>query len=325
MNENTSFKSFDIGGLRLRNNLIAAPMAGLSSLPYRLLAMECGCALAISEMVSAEGSVRARDKTRRYFSNDGKVRPFGLQVFGTNPDSIARSIESFEDEPVDLIDINMGCPVKKVVKKGAGAALMRDVKLAASIVRKAKESTSLPITVKIRSGWDSKSINCAEFAGAIEEAGADAIVVHPRTRAQEFRGSAEWKLIGEVKGAVGIPVIGNGDVRSREDAVRMVEETGCDGVMIGRGAVGNPWIFRKLLDPDYLGPSRGERGGHAARHLEMLCEFAGEKIGVLNMRQILPWYGKGIPGVKKFLQRTNTLKKPADLKKAIEEFFGTSI
>jgi tRNA-dihydrouridine synthase B len=317
------FHSLEIGRLRLKNNLVAAPMAGLSSLPYRMLAMECGCALAISEMVSAEGSVRARDKTRRYFSNDERVRPFGLQVFGSNQDSIARSIESFGEEPVDLVDINMGCPVKKVVKKGAGAALMRDVKLAAAIVRRAKEATDLPVTVKMRSGWDSKSINCAEFAKAMESAGADAIVVHPRTRTQEFRGSADWRLIGEVKRAVNIPVIGNGDVRTRHDATRMVEETGCDGLMIGRGAVGNPWIFRELLDLDYRGPSRSERGESAARHLDMLCEFAGEKIGVLNMRQILPWYGKGIPGVKKFLQKTNTLKKCIDLKKAIEEFFGT--
>jgi tRNA-dihydrouridine synthase B len=319
------FAPLRIGRLRLKNNLAAAPMAGLSSLPYRMLAMECGCSLAISEMVSAEGSVRAREKTRRYFANDERVRPFGLQVFGSNPESIAKAIESFSGKPVDLIDVNMGCPVKKVVKKGAGSALMKDTERASAIVRSIKRATALPVTVKIRSGWNADSINCVDFARAMESAGADAIIIHPRTKAQEFRGSADWKLIGEVKRAIKVPVIGNGDVRTRDDAIRMLEETGCDGVMIGRGAVGNPWIFRKMLDPDYHGPSITERGESAARHLDMLCELAGEKIGVLNMRQILPWYGKGIPGVKKFLQSTNSLKKPTGLKKAIEDFFREDI
>jgi len=321
MNEKTPFKPIEIGQLALRNNLIAAPMAGLSSLPYRMLAMESGCALAISEMVSAEGSVRAREKTRRYFANDERVRPFGLQIFGSNPDSIARAVESFGDEPVDLIDVNMGCPVKKVVKKGAGSALMKDTARASEIVRSIRRSTDLPVTVKIRSGWDSSSINCAEFAGAMEQAGADAIIVHPRTKRQEFRGKADWSLIAKVKRAVGVPVIGNGDVRTRDDAIRMLTETGCDGVMIGRGAVGNPWVFRQILDPSYDGPTKLERGEHAARHLDMLCELAGEKIGVLNMRQILPWYGKGIPGVKKFLQRACTLKRRDELAAVISDFF----
>lgn len=324
MNEKTPFKPFEVGNLRLRNNLIAAPMAGLSSLPYRMLAMECGCALAISEMVSAEGSVRAREKTRRYFANDKRVRPFGLQVFGSGPEAIARAVESFSDEPVDLIDVNMGCPVKKVVKKGAGSALMKDATRASEIVRSVRRSTDLPVTVKIRSGWNADSINCVEFASAMEQAGADAIIVHPRTKAQEFRGKADWNLIGEVKRAVNVPVIGNGDVKTRADAIRMLSETGCDGVMIGRGAVGNPWVFRQILDPSYRGPSRRERGSHAARHLDMLCELAGEKIGVLNMRQILPWYGKGIPGVKKFLQRACTLKRRDELANIIIEFFGKS-
>lgn len=326
MNNNRTqiFHKLEIGRLQLKNNLVAAPMAGLSSLPYRVLAMECGCALAISEMVSAEGSTKAREKTRRYFANDEAVRPFGLQIFGADPGAVARAIESFEGKPVDLIDINMGCPVKKVVKKGAGSALMCDTETAASIVTAAKSRTALPVTAKIRSGWNAESINCVEFARALQDAGVDAISVHPRTRSQEFRGSADWNMIARVKAAVKVPVIGNGDVKCREDAIRMIDETGCDGIMIGRAAVGNPWIFRKILDPDYMGPSRSERGSQAIRHLEMLCEFAGEKIGIFNMRQMLPWYGKGIPGIKKFLQRACLLKNRNELLTEITEFFGKS-
>lgn len=317
-----AFAPFAIGPLRLRNNLIAAPMAGLSSLPYRMLAMECGCALAVSEMVSAEGLIRARERTRRYFANDAGVRPFGLQLFGARADAIARAAASFEDEPVDLIDINMGCPVPKVVKKGAGSGLMRDVAKAQAIVRAAKAATSKPLTVKIRAGWDEDSINCVEYAQAMEHAGADAIAVHPRTRAQGFRGTSDWSLIAAVKTAVNVPVIGNGDVASREDALRMIGETGCDGVMIGRAAVGNPWIFRQILDPGFSGPSAGERGAEAARHLDMLCALAGEHIGVLNMRQILPWYGKGIPGVKHFLRQAHAAKTREELMRAISGFFA---
>jgi nifR3 family TIM-barrel protein len=324
INETTSdiFAPIAIGTLRLRNNLIAAPMAGLSSLPYRMLAMEFGCALAISEMVSAEGTTRARERTRRYFANDAGPRPFGLQIFGSNPDSIARAVESLRDEPIDLIDINMGCPVHKVVKKGAGSGLMRNIDNATAIVRAVKAATALPVTAKIRAGWDEHSINCTEFAQALEAAGADAITVHPRTRAQGFRGKSDWSLITAVKKATGVPVIGNGDVATREDAVRMLRETGCDGVMIGRAAVGNPWIFKHLIDPAYAGPSTEERGAEAARHLSMLCALVGERIGVLNMRQILPWYGRGISGVKHFLKDAHAAKTREELLRVIDTFFG---
>jgi nifR3 family TIM-barrel protein len=318
------FEAIEIGGLRLRNSLIAAPLAGLTSLPYRTLAMECGCALAISEMVSAEGTIRARDRTSRYFSNDESVRPFGVQLFGADPGSIAAAVRGLEGEPVDLIDINMGCPVKKVVGKGAGAALMRNPRLAEKVVGAARGATRLPLTVKMRAGWDAGSINCAEIARAAEGAGADAVIVHPRTRSQFYRGDADWRLIAEVRRAVSIPVVGNGDVRSRDDAVRMISETGCDGVMIGRAAVGNPWIFRRMLDEGYGGPSPAERGGQAARHLDMLCSFVGEFRGVRMMRQVLPWYGKGIKGVRKFLRGANAIEAADDLKAAIAEFFGAS-
>jgi len=318
---NDHFHKLAIGTLTLRGNLIAAPMAGLSSLPYRILAMEMGCSLAISEMVSAEGAIRGRNKTRRFFANDKNVRPFGVQLFGAKPDAFTEAIESFEEEPIDLVDINMGCPVRKVCRKGAGTALMKTPKLAAKIIAAVRSATTRPVTVKIRSGWDDKSINCTEIAKIAEDCGADAIAVHPRTRKQEFRGSADWKFIGEVKSVVKIPVIGNGDIGCRDDAIRMIDETGCDGVMIGRKALGNPWIFRKILDANYIGPTLAERGHIAMRHLEMLGKFVGEDHAVMNMKAILPWYTKGIPGVKSFMREAQ--RKPAyeELRDTIEGFF----
>jgi tRNA-dihydrouridine synthase B len=317
------FRPLKIGNLKLHNNLIAAPMAGLSSLPYRILAMECGCSLAISEMVSAEGIIRAEERSRRYFTNDKRVRPFGLQLFGSNPEAIYSAIKKLEGEAIDLIDINMGCPVKKVVNKGAGAALMRDPKNAARIVAAARKATLLPVTVKIRAGWDKGSINCAEVARAAQDAGADAVVIHPRTKQQNYGGSALWGLIGEVKDTLKIPVIGNGDVHTRADAVKMLKETRCDGVMIGRAAVGNPWIFCEMLDEGHVKPDFEERGRTALRHFDMLCQFIGEKLAVLNMRQILPSYGKGFCGIKRFRERVHGINTPAELKREIENFFDS--
>ena len=315
------FCPLKIGSLELKNNLIAAPMAGLSSLPYRLLAIEQGCALAISEMVSAEGTIRAHAKTERYFTNDPEARPFGVQLFGANPASISQAIKMLENEPIDLIDINMGCPVKKVCSKGAGAALMCTPKIVEDIVCTARHSTKRPLTVKIRSGWNDDSINCVEIAQIAEAAGADAVAVHGRTKSQEFRGFANWKWIADVKAKLKIPVIGNGDVKCRADAIRMIDETGCDGVMIGRAAVGNPWIFRAILDENFEEPTSHERGATAIRHLDHLCNFMGERLAIHNMRTVLLWYGKGLHGIKRFMQDINRINDVDELKKAIGIFF----
>lgn len=311
-----------IGNLALKNRLIAAPMAGLSSLPYRMLAMENGCSLAISEMVSAEGAIRGRKKTSRYFTNDENIRPFGVQVFGTDPQAFVRAIESFEGMPIDLVDINSGCPVNKVCKKGAGSALMKDPPLIGRIVRACKKVSKLPITLKIRSGWSATSINCIDIAKIAEDAGADAIAIHPRTRAEMFKGKSNWKLIAQVKKSVSIPVIGNGDVKTREDALRMLDETACDAVMIGRAAVGNPWIFRQILEEGYDGPTKKERGETAIRHLNMMAELVGSDRAVSNMKAVIPWYSKGIPGVRDFMRVAMMEKKFDKFEDAIASFFG---
>ena len=316
------FKSISIGSLRLKNNLIAAPMAGISSLPYRMLAMEQGCALAISEMVASEGAIRAKEKSEKYYRNDPSVRPFGIQVWGAKPAIVYDAIKMLENLPVDLFDINMGCPAKKICKKGAGSALMKTPDLALEVIRSARKATDKPLTVKIRAGWEQTQINCVEIAKLAESEGADAITIHPRTRMEWFKGKSNWELIGQVKAAVKIPVIGNGDVKNREDALKMLETTSCDAVMIGRAAVGNPWIFREILEENYEHPNRKEMGKTALRHLEMLNEFYDDNRAILNMRKMLPWYGKGISGVKHFLRDIYKIDDHDVLVNRIKEFFS---
>lgn len=316
------FHAIDIGGLSLKNNLIAAPMAGLSSLPYRLLAIEQGCALAFSEMVSAEGTIRAHARTKRYYANDSRSRPFGVQLFGSDPKAISDAILMLEAETIDLMDINMGCPVKKVCSKGAGSALMCTPAKVSAIVASARMATKRPLTVKIRSGWNDDSINCVEIARIAADAGADAITVHPRTKRQEFKGKANWKYIADVKAAVKIPVIGNGDVKCRADALRMFEETGCDAIMIGRAAIGNPWVFAEILNENCPKPAPAARGEAAIRHMSMLCTLMGERLALLNMRTILPWYGKGFHGIRGLMRDAAQAQTTDELNVMIGDFFG---
>jgi len=317
------FAGISIGSLELTSNLIAAPMAGLSSLPYRMLALEQGAGLVMSEMVSVEGAIRSHERTHRYFENDERARPFGIQLFGTDPKTMNWAVCMLENEPADLIDINMGCPVKKVCSKGAGAAMMKTPKRTAEVIRSARNSTSRPLTIKLRSGWDEDSINCVEMARIAEAEGVDAVTIHPRTRAQVFSGKADWSLIAKVKDAVTIPVIGNGDVVCRADALRMLSETGCDAIMIGRAAVGNPWIFRMILDEDASPPTQKEKAELIAEHMELLKNFAGEHYAILGMRQILPWYVKGTPNVKAFLGNAQRISNFDELKESVTSFLSS--
>lgn len=319
MIDSMKFGPLRIGSLVLKNNLIAAPMAGLSALPYRILAMENGCALAISEMIASEGLIRAQEKTRHLFVNDERVRPFGVQLFGANPSSFAKAIEILEEEAIDLIDINMGCPVKKVCRKGGGSALMKEPALVKEICRAARRATKRALTVKMRIGWDGSSINCREIAAIAEGEGMDAVSIHGRTREQFYSGLADWNAIAEVKAKLKIPVIGNGDIKCREDAIRIIEQTGCDGIMIGRAAIGNPWLFAQILDPSAKNPTIDARRGAAIRHLSMLVSLLGEKGAVLAMRSIAPWYAKGLHGVRKFRSELHKITNSAEMIECINE------
>jgi tRNA-dihydrouridine synthase B len=291
--------------------LFLAPMAGITDLPFRILCKELGAEVLITEMVSTRGIFYGDKKTERLLEMDQREHPIGLQLFGNEEEFFAYAVKKVENYPYDFININMGCPTPKIVKNGDGCALMRDPALASGIIRSAVEATGKPVTVKIRKGWDDHQVNAVEFSARAEESGAAALAVHGRTREQFYSGKADWEVIKRIKDSVAIPVIGNGDVRSPEDAVAMKEATGCDGIMIGRGALGDPWIFQEIRHYMDTGeklppPSLGARFKVILRHLDMALAFHGERLGMLEMRKHLVWYLKGLPHssqVKESLQR----------------------
>ena len=289
-----------IGKIVLDNPVILAPMAGVTDLPFRLLAKEMGCALVYSEMVSNKGLLYKNCRTVDLMQIDPRERPVAIQLFGSDPEGMAKAAYIVEQAGADIIDINMGCPAAKIVKNGEGSALMRRPELAQKIMASVVAAVQIPVTVKIRKGWDAATVNAVEMAMRAEQAGISAISVHGRTREQFYQGTADWEIIRQVKNAVKIPVIGNGDVRMPEDAARMLTLTGVDGIMIGRGAQGNPWIFRRVIH--YLetgeilpGPTVGERMEMLRRHLDMLLDFKGEYTGIREMRSHAAWYTKGLP------------------------------
>ncbi len=281
-----------IGPISLERPYILAPLAGYTDLPFRLLCREMGAALCFSEMISCHGLVHAQAKTLALLESTEDERPVGMQIFGHDPGLMGEAAAIISTRPVDLIDINMGCPVRKVVKKGSGAALMKDFDLAAAIIEKVVASTPLPVTVKFRSGWDSDHIVAADFAEMAAQAGAAALTVHPRTRSQAFGGKADWRIIAEVKERVAVPVIGNGDILTYQDGQDMLHQTGCDGVMIGRGALGNPWIFTAEGRPS----SWQARMKVLLRHLELACRFLPRATMLFRMKNHACRYLSGLPG-----------------------------
>ena len=291
----------NIGALAIDPPFVLAPLAGYTDSPMRRLARRFGASMVWTEMVSAEGAVRGGEKTLSLLAFHPDERPIAVQLFGARPESLAEAARRAEDLGPDVIDLNVGCPARKVVKGGAGAALMREPGLLAEIAEALVGATRLPVTAKIRSGWDSDSVNAVEIATLLEARGVSAILVHPRTRAQGFTGVSDWSVIRRVRSAVGIPVIGSGDVVEPSDAVRMMEQTSCDAVMIGRSAVGNPWIFSRCAQLAASGtaeppPGLADRISVAITHLDLMVESKGERRGVLEMRKHIVAYLRGFPG-----------------------------
>lgn len=315
----------NIGLLRLKNNICLAPMAGITDLPFRTLVREFGCGLAFTEMVSATGLVRGMGKTCRYLDSSLGDRPLGVQLFGSDPETLAEATRMTVERGADLVDMNMGCPVKKVVKTGSGAALMRDPQRAAAILQAMRKATKLPFTLKIRAGWRPGEVNALAIGRIAEDCGIDAVILHPRTVDQGFSGEADWRLIAALKEQLRIPVIGSGDVLLPEDAVRMFRETGCDGVMVGRGSLGNPWLIRNILyrlsGRDFFEPSLSERTEIIRRHLAMAVEYYGEKVGTRDFRKHLLWYTKGLRGGAQFRAAAGKITDPASVEKALQDYF----
>lgn len=289
-----------IGDVTLDNRLILAPMAGVTDQPYRLLCREQGCALVVTEMVSAKAILYRNKNTKALLAVSEKERPAAVQLFGSDPEILGRIAAQVEEGPCDIIDLNLGCPVPKIVNNGEGSALMKDLKKAEEIFASVVKHTKKPVTVKFRKGFNDSQVNAVELARIAEGCGLSAVAVHGRTREQYYSGKADWEIIRQVKEAVGIPVIGNGDVFAPQDVKRMLEETGCDGVMIGRGAKGNPWIFSASLHYLKTGqvppkPGIGEIREMILRHGKLLAEFKGERTAMQEMRKHIAWYTAGLP------------------------------
>lgn len=320
-------KKLKIGNVTLENNIILAPMAGVTDLPFRLLCREQGAGLICMEMVSAKAIMYHNRNTEALLEIHPEETPVSLQLFGSDPDIISEMAKRIEERPFSILDINMGCPVPKVVNNGEGSALMKNPALVEAIVSKTVKAISKPVTVKIRKGFDDDHVNAVEVAKAAEAAGAGAVAVHGRTRAQFYAGSADWEIIAKVKAALSIPVIGNGDVTDGESARRLLEETGCDGVMVGRGARGNPWIFREILNYLRDGVRHGEPTPEEVketvlRHAGLQLAYKGEYIGIREMRKHVSWYTAGYPGSARLRQRINEMETFEDLEKSIVSIFS---
>ncbi|TAH74910.1 MAG: tRNA dihydrouridine synthase DusB [Anaerolineaceae bacterium] len=322
--------SFNIGNVKIKGNLSLGPMAGVTDLPFRLLCKEKGVDLVYTEMISGKGIRYNNKNTKDLLAVSNDEKPVAIQLFGSDPDILADAVKQIEDINYDILDINMGCPVPKVVNNGEGSALMCNPKLVADIINKAVRTTDKPVTVKIRKGFTKDDINGVEIAKIAEQNGAAAVAVHARTRDQYYSGKADWDIIRKVKEAVSIPVIGSGDVVTPNDARNMLTQTGCDGIMIARGARGNPWIFEQVkayLDHGIIKakPEFSEVSDMILRHCRLAIEYKGDYVGMREMRKHVAWYISGFPGSAKFRGRINEIENIDDLEFILEEYKSAHI
>lgn len=314
-----------IGNVELENNIFLAPMAGITDLPFRLICKENGVGLVYSEMVSAKALLYDDNKTKLLLETSSKELPIAVQIFGSDVEAIAYA-SKYVSQFADIVDINMGCPAPKVVKNGDGSKLLLDLDLVERIVKTAVENSKVPVTVKMRTGWDTEHIVALEAAKRIEKAGASAIAIHGRTRSQYYSGNADWNIIKKVKQEVNIPVIGNGDIKSCEDAKRALEYSNVDAIMIGRAALGNPWIFREIIEYLKTGktierPTNEERLDTILRHLNLEIEKKGENVAIKEMRKHISAYTKSLKDSSSFRSKINTLNTKEEVEKCLQEYF----
>lgn len=307
--------------------LYLAPMAGITDLPFRSICKQYGADVLVTEMISTRGLIYNDDKTSTLLSTSPDEKPIGVQLFGNTPKDFAASVKKIADLPFNFVNINMGCPTPKIVKNGDGCALMMEPELASNIIKATVEASKIPVSIKIRKGWDEKSVNAVEFSIMAETSGASMIMIHGRTREMFYQGEADWDIIKTVKEAVNISVIGNGDVFTPEDAASMIKSTNCDGIMIGRGALGNPWIFREVKHYLITGkklsaPSLDERYRTMLLHLNKAISYHGERLGILEMRKHLAWYIKGLPHSAPVKNALQQCKDVGSIEEILNSYFS---